>query len=574
MPLLDLPTDRPRDVAKTYQGSSMSVRLPLSVGRGLKNMANEKGASVFMITLALVKVFLYKYSGQTDIIVGSPVAGRDLLELEDQIGFYVNTLPIRSRFDGNSSFSDLLDSVRKSVLDAFEHQSYPFDKLVNELSLPKEMSRSPLFDVFVTTNIERSPQFAAKKTFEVTPHDQQLGVSKFDLSFYFTEHQDFLTLDLEYSTDLFVESTIARMSRHFIQLAANVIEQSDQPIGSLPVVTAEEQRDLLYRFNDLNVKFPEGKLIHELFEQQVLIHGGRVAVADDSMQWTYSQLNAEANLLARCLREKFQLKPGQLVGLVMERSAASIISILGILKAGGAYVPIDPEYPQPRIDYMLKDAAVSIVVKSAKASHIRIPSGVQSVEFGTDDLSGYADSNPAAIVSENNCAYVIYTSGSTGDPKGVVITHRNLVRLIENEKFPYDFDENDRWLLFHSISFDVSVWEIFCALFKGAALYITSADTLHAPEKLYAYIVQHGITILNQVPSVFYTFGNVLQEKALLPHRLRYVLFAGESLNPSLLRWWRNAYPACRLINMYGITETTIHVTFREVDDVLIDEGV
>ncbi len=572
VPLLNLPTDFIRPPVHSYRGESISIDIPSHTVRALKELIKKNDASTFMVVVALVNVLLSKYSGQNDIVVGTPVAGRDRLDLEDQVGFYVNTLAIRSRVPAEETFSKFLSDTKRLVLDIFSHQSYPFDKLVSELDLAKDMARSPIFDVFVTAGTIDKERQGGEAFFDVVELGQSLPVSKFDLSFYFNESDDAFSLGIEYSTDLFRRSTIQRLGDHLTQLVAEIAAYPEKPISRLSIISTSEREELIHSFNNLDVAFPSTKLIHNIVEEQTVRTPTALALCDSKGAWTYRRVDATANQIASCLMKEYSVVPGQYIGLLMGRSADAIVSIIAILKCGCSYVPIDPEYPVARVKYIIEDASVLLVICSASVTQWDL-AGAQCLLFDEIQYSLYPQDNVHVLRKPSDPAYVIYTSGSTGDPKGVVVTHRNVVRLIMNDAFPYDFGESDRWLLFHSLSFDVSVWEIFGALFKGGCLFIASTDILHSPLRLYHFIVENGITILNQVPSVFYTFQAEVRSQERMDHQLRYILFAGEALNPVLVRWWKEHFPATRMINMYGITETTVHVSFKEVDEAMVDNG-
>ena len=576
VPLLDFPTDKPRPHKKTYQGDSFGVTIGKEVHQKVTTFCQEEGVSVFMFVLAVVKVLLFKYSRQKDLVVGTPVANRDLIEdLENQIGFYVNTLPIRSTIPSDASFLTFLTQVKHGTLDAFVHQAYPFDKLVDELKLSKDMSRSPIFDVFVTLHSRAMNQPSAEGSVQMARYEQDLKVSKFDLSFYFVETKDGLALEIEYSTDLFVVETIQQIAIHLKQLITNITDAPHTALSDLSILAKDEEQALLHKWNQLNVPFPKEKLIHHFIEEQAISNKEGVALVYHDNQWTYGDLNDQANRLAHCLKHTHNIQPNQLVGLLMERSDLAIVSILAILKAGGAYVAIDPDYPADRITYIIENAALELIITNDRQKGLLASKSVKKVVVDKEDLGSYSSDNLGIAIDPNDTAYLIYTSGSTGNPKGVMVSHRNLVRLIVNDDFPFDFNTNDRCILFHSMSFDVSVWEIFSTLFSGATLYVADAPILHTPEKLCEFLMDNNITILNQVPSVFYSFVNVISESG--EHQLdalRYINFAGEALNPSLLDWWKRSYPDCKLVNMYGITETTIHVTYKEIDEAVIQSGL
>ncbi len=575
VPVLNLPLDKQRPAKRSFNGDAYTFIVAKEDVQALKAIAQNEQASLFMIVVAVVNVLLAKYCGQKDIVIGTPVAGREWLQdLEDQVGFYVNTIPLRSHIDDTIPFSEFLSQTRQNILAAFEHQSYPFDKLVNELNIAKDMSRSPVMDVLITLQEPLAERVGQPEAFMITSHQQELRISKFDLSFYFVETGEGLLAEIEYSTDLFESETIERMGSHLGQLVKAIVMKPASQILGLSLLSSEEKHVLLNEWNTPHPEFPKNKLIHSLVEEQAASGGSNIAVIYNERTWTYDALNQEANRLARCLCSKYGVKPGQTVGLFMQRSDVAIISILAILKAGAGYVPIDPDYPSARIQYVVQDAGLSHVVTIGKFREKMPVNGLTVVTVDEEKMEAFAAGNLDVVTDPGSTAYIIYTSGSTGHPKGVMVSHRNVVRLIVNEAFPYRFDAADRWILFHSMNFDVSVWEIFTALLKGSRLYIADPEVLYAHHALHQFLEQNKITVLSQVPSVFYPFSASAKEHGFTRlDSLRYILFAGEALNPVLLAWWKQNHPNCRMINMYGITETTVHTTFKEVDHDMIASG-
>jgi amino acid adenylation domain-containing protein len=512
-----------------------------------------------MSLLAMVNILLHRYTGQEDIIIGSPVAGRDHIDLEDQIGYYANTLAMRARFKGNNSFLDLLEHVKKLTLDAYEHQVYPFDTLVDELQLQRDMSRHALFDVVVVLQNTALDNSLKQQHFDnLTVQQYDAGerlMSKFDIVFNFAEGREELLLDLEYNSDIYNRSTIERLSAHLEQLMAAVIASPGTAIGELDYLSAAEKHRLLYEFNDTDSGYRHDKTIVDLFEEQVSRTPDATAVVYGSVTLSYRQLNEQANQLGDYLRRQYNLGADDLAGILLERTEWQIIAMLGVLKAGGAYMPIDVEYPQERIDFMVTDSGCKLVIDERELNRFR----EQQPECNRSNL-------PTAAQAEH-LAYVIYTSGTTGTPKGSLIEHRNVVRLLKTDKPLFDFTASDVWTLFHSVCFDFSVWEIYGALLNGGRLVIVSGLTARDPQLFLELLKQEGVTVLNQTPSSFYNLVKQHEEQPVRGLQLRYVIFGGEALSPGRLRAWKARYPSTRLINMYGITETTVHVTYKELGE-------
>jgi tyrocidine synthetase-3 len=569
-PVLGLPTDYTRPATKTYKGATIKSVLNKELSDGIKSLSLRKGTSVFISLLSAIKILLYRYTGQQDIVIGFPVSGRDHGELEGQIGFYVNTLALRTSFEGDESFERLLSKVNETTLNAYSHQQYPFDVLVEQLDLARDLSRSPLFDVLVVLqNTEvQGKGLGEMEGLQIKEQEVEWGVSKFDLTISFTEQEDGVQMQVEYNADLFVKERIERLVTHYQGLWKSILNDNDEKVSRLDYLSAAEKETLISQFNDTAIGYPSKATIQELFEQRVKEQPDTIAVINGERSVTYRELNEKANQLAHWLRRNHNISRDTLVGLMVERSEWMIIGIMGILKAGAAYVPVDPEYPADRQAYLLQDASVSLLItddeltfsEEFNGEKIYLRSQWDIISAGMPVTNGVIENEP------HDLAYVIYTSGSSGLPKGVLIEHQNVVRLLFNEQFQFDFSAKDIWTVFHSMCFDFSVWEIFGSLLYGGKLVIVPKETAQSPRLFAKLLEQEKVTVLNQVPGVF---NNVVQEVLsgaedydLL---LRYVIFGGEALNPASLSRWYDRYPETRLINMYGITETTVHTTYKEI---------
>ncbi len=571
LPVLDLPLANSRPANKTYCGTTYAKRLDPRLADGLEMLGHRCEATLFMTLTALVKLLLYRYTGARDIVVGTPSAGRDREELEGQIGFYVNTLALRDTVNGTDSFRQLLDRVKQTCLEAFEHQLYPFDSLVNDLQVDRDPSRSPVFDVLVMVEHQDDLELRLPglhvATFEC-PYD----VAKFDLSFEFMQTPDSVYMGVNYNTDLFSESVIRRMAGHFEQLAAEVLAAGDKPLDQLDMLTPDERQQLLSNNRPSSQGDPD-TTITDLFERQAAATPDHPAVTWRGVTLSYAQLNSRANAIATDLIEHRQVQSGDLVAVILDRSDWMIAALLGILKAGGGYVPIDPEYPRNRISFMLADSGCRVVLTQQRhwpLVHDCLSdqsSAPQVVDIGEIDTSGHC-ANPPSRSTPDSTAYVIYTSGSTGAPKGCVVTHANVARLMVVASDVFRFGPRDVWVAAHSFCFDFSVWEMYGALLYGGRVVIAGHEDVQDVEALLQLVKQHRVTVLNQTPAAFYNLADAesaCREHALDDH-LRYVIFGGDRLDPSRLRRWIELYEdRISLVNMYGITETTVHVTFGEI---------
>ena len=539
LPVPGLPYDEARKAVKTYNGSAIHKAIRAGAYTQLQAMCKEEGATLFMGLLSLVYALLYRYTGEEDMIVGSPVAGRDHADLDAQIGFYVNTLALRARVDGDYSFRELLANVKKVMLAAYEHQLYPFDKLVDELQLKRDMSRSPLFDVMVV--LQNADVYAdAPDTGELqisNYHGKKTLISKFDLTINFMDAGDELHVNIEFNSDIFREATIVRMGEHLELLLAAAVADRLQPIGTLDYLTRDEKRQILEDFNDTAVNYPEGVTLHRLFEEQAArTPDARAVVAGDAV-FTYEELDARASSLAVYLQRTYSIEAGVLVGIDAERNAHLLIGILGILKAGGAFLPMDPGYPKERLDYMRQDSQCRTVLH---------------MEEIRQHSSGGGRPEPTRPAAATDLAYVIYTSGSTGTPKGVMIEHRSIVNTIRAQQSLYGAAPGEQHLQFASPSFDAAVSEIFVAVASGATLHVVPEDHRQNPALLEEYIASHTMDLATLPPAYLRLM------KAGHLTALKKLVTAGEPASPRDARIFtrHGVY-----YNSYGPTESAIHAT-------------
>ncbi len=547
-PILEVPTDRPRPSIQSFRGSLEHFNVAEDVVRGLRELCRQEGATMFMVLLAAFQTLLHRYSGQDAIVVGTPIAGRNRQELERLIGFFINTLVMRADFRDGLTFRQLLSEVKETALSAYAHQEFPFDKLVEELRPQRDLSHMPIIQaMFALQNTPEESIELPGLTIKQVNVDNQ--TARFDLSLNVWETGPALTGYLSYRTDLFDAATIVRMLAHFRNLLESIGRDPDERVESLSLLSEDERRQLLHSWNPLSeTSFPPDVTLDRLFEAQVGRTPGAIALTFENEQVTYAELNQRANQLAHQLRAS-GVGPEVLVGLCLERGIELVIGILGILKAGGAYVPLDPSYPRERLRLMIEDAKPAVILTTDNI-----------------DQNHGSDQNLNRGFDPRHPCYVIYTSGSTGTPKGVMVTHRNVARLLAATHEWFKFDEHDTWTLFHSYAFDFSVWELWGALLSGGKLVVVPYWVSRSPEDFYALLVRERVTVLNQTPSAFRQLSRIdaAQDNS-EPLSLRVVIFGGEALDPASLAGWmeRHGDVQPRLINMYGITETTVHVTYR-----------
>ena len=568
LPRLDLPLDYPRPALQTQAGDTVSCPLDADALAKIQSLGQKQQASLFVALTALVKAFLYRYTGQDDIVIGAPFAGRTHPGVENMIGFFVNTVCLRDRVSGRGSFIDLLPSVQNTVAEAIAHQDYPFDRLVSEIETERDPSRSPLFDVVISLQHGGAGAFRLGEAVGA-PLDSGFDTAKFDLIFDFSESADGLLFRLNYNTDLFSKETIQRMGAHFAQLLLRIAADPGAPLRAHPILSEEETRRAIHDWNATAGDAPTGATIVSLFEAQAGQTPHRAAVVFEDASLTYADLNQRANQIARRIQREMQCRPDERIAIFLDRSDWMVAAILGVQKAGAAYVPVDPAYPQERIRFMLEDCGCRLVVSEAR--HLETVRGLAPSLNVIDVRGPLAEdgADAASPLAPDSAAYIIYTSGSTGKPKGCVVTHRNVVRLMVNQRHPFAFSEDDVWVAAHSFCFDFSVWEMYGALLYGGRLVVAPRSEVRDAESFLALIQRHRVTVLNQTPAAFYNL--IAQETRAQAHRLnehlRYVIFGGDRLEPTYLRPWVERYPLNQiaLINMYGITETTVHVTYYQL---------
>ncbi|HZI20311.1 MAG TPA: non-ribosomal peptide synthase/polyketide synthase [Pyrinomonadaceae bacterium] len=571
-PLLELPLDRPRPPQQTYRGAAVAFELPEWLSGQLAALSRREGVTLFMTLLAGFQILLSRYSGQDDILVGTPIAGRRQRETEDLIGFFVNTLVMRLDLSGDPTAREALRQVRARALDAYANQDVPFEMLVEELRPVRSMSHSPLFQVMMV--MQNTPLKEAKfSELELELLEGAHETAKFDLTLELSERAGGLAGSLEYNVDLFDEATARRMLAHYEHLLGLMVADLSQPVRELALLTPEEARQLLLSWNRDHRRYEHAGAIHRLVEARAAETPEAAALTLGARSLTYRELNARANRLARRLRRD-GVGPDVCVCVLAEPSLEMIVGLLGVLKAGGAYVPLDPHLPPERISLMLADVGAPLVLTQQGLAS-RLPAGAARVFLLDADWQSIADESPAdprTEVGPENLAYCIYTSGSTGTPKGVMVTHGNVTRLLAATEEWFGFGGQDVWTMFHSYAFDFSVWEIWGALAHGGRLVVVPYLTARAPDEFHELLRRERVTVLNQTPSAF---RQLVAADALRhgdgerggPERLalRYVVFGGEALDIRGLEPWfaRHGDERPRLVNMYGITETTVHVTYR-----------
>jgi amino acid adenylation domain-containing protein len=538
---------------------------------GLEKIAHENNVTLNTIIQAVWGIILQKYNNTDDVVFGAVISGRppEIQGIESMVGLFINTIPVRVQCDENKSFKDLLKEVQKSSIQSDKYGYYPLAEIQSQTDLKQNLIDHIL--VFENYPIEETiGSLNNKKLGFNIENIEFFDQTNYDLNIIIVPGKE-LDIKFTYNALIYDKNTIEKIKEHFKTTLKGIIRNQDIPIKDIEILNQEEKHQLLYDFNNVNAEYPKNKTIHELFEEQVNKTPDNTAVVFENDQLTYMELNEKSNQMARILSDN-GVMPDDIVGIMVERSLDMIVSILGVLKAGGAYLPIDPEYPSDRISYMLKDSGASVLIQKNRKYDIFFEGTI--VDINEEKLSAIESTNLNKIISPSNLAYIIYTSGTTGKPKGVMIEHSNVVRLMFNNRMPFDFDENDVWTMFHSFNFDFSVWEMYGALLYGGKLVIVPKLTTQDTSEFLKLLYEEKVTILNQTPTAFY---NLIEEDLKYNDSelgIRCVIFGGETLKPIMLKDWRKKYPQTRLINMYGITETTVHVSFKEITEYEIELNI
>jgi amino acid adenylation domain-containing protein len=554
LPVLELPGDYVRPKVRTFEGDTLYFEILEKEVAALKQMASGSNATLFQVFLTIYYILLAKLGGQEDIVVGTPVLGRTHPDLEQIIGMFVNTLALRNFPAAEKSFHEFLEEVKECVLKGYENQDYQFEDLVEKIVLQRDISRNPFFDVMFIFQ-EQSGIGIEVPGLKLTPYEYETKTARFDLALTVVESEDKFHMAFEHSTKLFKNETIKRFGEYFKRIAIAVTETPEAPLTAIEIISESEKKQVLFDFNDTAVEYPGDKTIHRLFEEQVERTPDRVAVIDSidstvetlramSLQnhITYRQLNEQSDRLARFLIEKGILADS-IVGIMLGRSIEMIIGIIGILKSGGAYLPIDPEYPQERINYMVKDSAAKILLTSSHhSSHI------------IHHSSYFAHHS-------NHLAYIIYTSGSSGKPKGVMIEHRSIINTLHWRKNQYCFDEKDATLQLPSFSFDSSVEDIFTPLISGSRLVLIHARQRFDVNYLKMLLVNLRVTHFLILPNLYRTYIDAIPESL---RGMKTITVAGENFSEDLVKHHFERLSRVRLFNEYGPTENSVCSTVYE----------
>lgn len=558
LPVLNMPTDYPRPTVDNLHGDRVRFKAHRHVTTLLKKLAAEQGVTLYMLLLAAFNVLLARYSGQEDLIVGTPIAGRHYADLDKVVGLFVNTLALRNYPESNKTFLSFLGEVRKNVLGAFQNQDFPFEELVNQLNIPRETGRNPIFDTMFVMQSFRIPQMDLGDV-RLVLCDYTFKIAKFDLTLQAVENHGAIDFEFEYATELYEKETIIRMAGHLINILKDISEQPQKAIARIEMLSKKEKYEVVAGFNNTRLSYPAGKTYQELFQDRVALTPHKTALVFQGRHLSYQELNGKANQLARLLREK-GVGQDTVVGIMVEPSLEMFLGILAILKSGGAYMPVDPAYPAERINYMIEDSGARILLTQPNLQK-KLPRDVQPLQLDIDRIPDRCQDNLEIQNSAADLAYLIYTSGSTGQPKGVMIEHRSVHNFIVGMSERIQFREDKTILVLTAMTFDIFFLETLLPLTKGMKIFIAGKEEKE-PAIIEELIISNRVRMIQMTPSRANLFFDA--DKLQWLSHIEEVMIGGEPLSETLLQKLRSKTKA-KIYNMYGPTETTIWSTMQDV---------
>lgn len=550
----------------SFHANRKIFNIDSSLVEKMNDFCHFHNISLFNLFMAIYSIYIGRINHSNDFILGTPILNRTSAIQKNTMGMFINTIPVRIQIEDNMDFSTFVSKIAINFASIYRHQKYSYQHILEDLR--KEDSKTPnLYQVLLSYQItkikmENNMQYTSEWSFNGSISDD------FDIHFFDLNDSGSINIAYDYKLSKYTEEDVNQIHARILYMLSQVLKNPNLCLKDISITTPKELHEILSLSDKNNCSYPSNKTISQLFEEQVQLTPNRIAIKYNNDSMTYEELNKKANQVAHFLRN-LGIKSNDVVAIRLNKSLEMIVGILGILKAGGCYLPIDLSYPQERISFMLKDSSAKIfLTNQAHQKDLDIPIDCYLLDM-TDSNPIYKNdtTNLPCINSPEDLIYIIYTSGSTGVPKGVMLCHRNVVRLIKNEKFQFDFNANDVWTMFHSVAFDFSVWELYGALLYGSKLVLVPEITAKDPNQFLQLLRNEKVTVLNQTPTYFYNLldRELLNKDASLA--IRYIIFGGEALKPNLVRPWKEKYPFTRIINMYGITETTVHVTFKELTD-------
>ena len=544
-------------------GNRANFTFDISLVKKINEFCKANNISLYNFFMSVYSLYLGRVSNLDDFVIGTPILNRTNFEQKNTVGMFISTTPLRVNLNHELTFVDFIKDISARTISLFRHQRYPYQYILEDIR-KKDSSIPNLYNVVLSYQITKT--FDEESGVNYSAHWLTNGCCADDLQIHLLDlnNEGNLHVAYDYKTDKYTEQDIADLHARILTIVDQVMSNNDIILKNIEIVTPEEKHKILYDFNNTKVDYPKDKTIVDLFEEQVHKTPDNIAVVFEDQKLTYRELNEKANQLARYLIER-GVDQHSVIGLRLNKSLEMIISILAIIKSGCCYLPINMAYPEDRVNYMLEDSNCKILLSSSKCTDMSFNISIINVDLENNKIYSGNIQNLNIKISPEDLIYIIYTSGSTGKPKGAMLCHRNVVRLMKNNHYLFDFTDKDVWTMFHSVAFDFSVWEMYGALLYGGKLILVSDDIARDPNLFLALLKKEKVTILNQTPSYFFNLQNIECTLSSNDLTIRYIIFGGEALNPMLLKEWNNKYPATKLINMYGITETTVHVTFREL---------
>lgn len=549
-----------------YASKRKQFIIPKETMTLINNFCKENKASAFNFFMAVFSIYLSRVSSLDDFTIGTPILNRSNFKEKQATGMFISTVPFRISINHNMAFADYLSKISSDFSKIFRHQKYPYQYLLEDLR--KIDSKIPnLYNVLISYQNVRSDKQTSNISYESRWVENNNISDDLDIHLYDMNDTGNINIAYDYLTNKYTFDDICSIHARILHIINQILSNNEISLFDIEIVTPDEKEKLLYEFNDTKANYPKDKTIAQLFEEQVEKTPDNIAVVFENKQLTYKELNEKANSLANYLL-KLGISNGDVIGLRIDKSLEMIIGILGIIKCGAVYLPINLSYPQDRVSFMLSDSKSKLLLCSKEnKDDFNLPINKLCIDLINTNIYSNKVSNINSCSKAGDTLYIIYTSGSTGTPKGAMITNRNVVRLMKNDKFLFDFNDNDVWTMFHSVAFDFSVWEMYGALLYGGKLILIPEYIAKDPILFLSLMRREGVTILNQTPTYFY---NLLASELTFEDsnlKIRYIIYGGESLKPNLIYKWNKKYPNTKLINMYGITETTVHVTFKELDE-------
>ena len=553
VPILELPTNFSRPAVQSFEGTNIIKKLNKEIVEEINKTCKKLNITPYMLLMGVYYILLSEYAAANDVVVGTPVVGRNNTQLQNIIGMFVNTLPIRNQINQEESFEEFIYRVKENCLKAFENQAYPLDKLIKKLELQKDASRNTMFDVLFAYQHKSYPVMDFNKI-KAKFYVPETNIAKFDIMLEATMEKESLNLRFEYCTKLFTKEFIEKMSKHYINILKFVLRNQKVKISDIDMIARGEKTQIINQLNNTQTVYERNKTVTELFEEQVGKTPDKTAVVFKNSKLTYRELNEKANALANYMKDKYKIKSQDKVAIFVKKSLESIISIIATLKLGAVFVPIDIEYPDERIEYILNDSKAKLVLtlkEFEKQIKIKIPK--LNIEIDEELYKQNNVSNPVCDLKPEDLIYIMYTSGSTGKPKGVMVKHRNVVRLVRNTNY-IDFSKCKRILQTGSIVFDACTFEIWGALLNGLSLYIIKKSELLDTKILEKYLVTNKIDTLWLTAPLF---NQLSEENPYIFKPVKYLLTGGDVLSPKHINLVKDANPNITLINGYGPTENT-----------------